>query len=331
MPNLSVIVPAYNSVKFIERCLTAIRSSSYKQYELIVVDDASQDGTLLVAEKYADKVIALPDNCGRNFARRKGIEAANTKIIVDIDSDVIIQPDALGKIAVYFDAHPEIDAVTGLLSNEHPNGDFFSQYKNLYMHYIFSKLPQSVTFLYGSICAMRRDVAVLCDNNYRLGEDTAYGQFLVSRGKKIVFLRDLETVHLKKYNFLTFIKNDFFIPFYWAGIFATFKGWKQLGKNKVGFAHSPIEQLVSVCLAPVMLLFLPLSLVMNFPVKLFILCVVLLWLGLNISFLRVLLNEKGVAFAIAATFVTFLDNIVMAFGIMCGFLSGLIRVKNRGR
>ncbi|MCX5713948.1 MAG: glycosyltransferase, partial [Candidatus Omnitrophica bacterium] len=274
------------------------------------------------ARRYADKVIRLEKNLGKNYARRMGIGAANGEIVVAVDSDIVIKKDTLNRIAGYFENNRRTDALTGLFSKEHPNKDFFSQYKNLYMHYIFRKLPKRVNFLFGSICAMRRDAANLCNSSYRYGQDTAYGQQLVSHGKNIFFLTDLEVIHLKKYNFWSLLKNDFNICFYWANIFLKFKGWKQLGRNKVGFAHSPVEQLISVCLAPATLLFIPL--------KLFILCPVLLWVALNIGFLRFLLNESGMAFALVSTFFTFLDNIVMALGITCGFLFGLARAKNRG-
>jgi len=54
-------------------------------------------------------------------------------------------------------AHPDCAALTGLLSKEHPNAGFFSQYKNLYMHYIFKKMSERVTFMYGSINAFRKE------------------------------------------------------------------------------------------------------------------------------------------------------------------------------
>lgn len=48
MPHISVIVPVYNREKTLERCLKAIRASEYKDYELIVIDDASQDATSFI-------------------------------------------------------------------------------------------------------------------------------------------------------------------------------------------------------------------------------------------------------------------------------------------
>ena len=135
-PYLSVVVPTYNSKDTIEACLKAIRDSSYKDFELIVVDDGSQDETVKISERYVDKVMRQDGHRGRQYARAQGLKSASAEIIVNIDSDIIIKKDTLYKIAAYFSSHKDIHALTGLLSKEHPNAGFFSQYKNLYMHYV---------------------------------------------------------------------------------------------------------------------------------------------------------------------------------------------------
>lgn len=319
MPHLSIIIPTYNNQVTIEKCLQGIRESLYKDYEVVVVDCGSKDETPLIAQKYADKTLQLQDKKYRNHARSAGAEASDGKIIVNVDSDVIIKPDTLIKIHDYFLRHPDVDALTGLLSKDSPNRDFFSQYKNLYMHYIFKKLPERVTFLYGSIHAIRRGAIQTYRNDIRIADDTALGQQLVSNGKHIVFLNDLEVTHLKKYNLFSFINNDFQIPFDWAKIFLRFQGWRQLGKNKTGFAHSPKEQILSIILAPTILMLL-LSMFNYIPLFL-VLFIFFIWVSLNYNFLSYLKKEKGLVFLIFSFFVTFLDNLIMAAGILCGFLA----------
>lgn len=323
MPYVSVVVPAYNSEKTIERCLRGVRDSAYQDYELIVADSGSQDQTLSIAARYADRVITLEGKGGRKETRRSGLRAAKGRIIVNVDSDVVIKPDTLARIAAYFSHHEEVDALTGLLSKEHPHSDFFSQYKNLYMNYTFNKLPEKVTFLYGSIYALRRSVADLCDSDpagIKTADDTALGQKLVAEGKRISFLKDLEVIHLKRYDLLSFIKNDFQIPRDWAKIFLQYAGWGQLGKNQTGFAHSPKEQLVSILLAPV-ILFLCLGVLLGYPLIPGILLLTPAWFFLNLRFLRFLAEEKGILFALLSSLVTFLDHLVMAAGILCGWVA----------
>ncbi|MFA5410522.1 MAG: glycosyltransferase family 2 protein [Candidatus Omnitrophota bacterium] len=317
-----MIVPVYNREDVIEKCLKSIRSSAYRDYELIVVDCGSTDNTVAVAGLYADRVIELAGAAERSKARNNGFEAAQGEVIVNIDSDVLIRPDTLGIIEGYLRNHPEADALTGCLAKEHPHHGFFSQYKNLYMHYNFSRLPARVSFLYGSLCALRRSAWQDYKPEINIAEDTELGQRLAASGKKIAFLRELEVAHLKKYDFLSFIKNDFVIPFHWARLFIKYKGWEQLGRNKTGFAHVSLGQLAAVVLAPLIFIFL-LAGFLNRPYFLIAALLTFAWYFFNFRFLKFLAQEKGVIFGSRALFITFLDNIAMALGIAVGLLAAM--------
>jgi len=317
---ISVIVPVYNRQDVIEKCLRGIRESSYKDYELIVVDCASTDKTFLISKIYADIVIESFHNPERTQARRRGAEASKGQVIVNIDSDVVIKPNTLAIIGDYFLQHQDVDALTGCLSKENPWPDFFSQYKNLYMYYNFKRLPENITFLYGSIYAVKRDAWEGPEFDIKIADDTALGQRLVSEGRKVVFLKELEVVHLKKHNFISFIKNDFLIPFDWAKIFIRYKGWKELGRNNLGFAHASKVQLLSVILAPAVFILLVIGGFNHF----YFLPALLLsfvWSFLNVRFIKFLTQERGLVFGCQAFFITFLDNIIMFSGIVWGMLN----------
>ncbi|MCG6537302.1 MAG: glycosyltransferase family 2 protein [Syntrophales bacterium LBB04] len=252
MPRISIIIPCHNSSKTITQCLSALQASTYKDHELIIVDDHSCDDTVAIAARFTDQIILLKDNKGSGFARKTGMANAHTDIVCFIDSDIIVKLDTLSLIIKFMQEHPEFDAVTGLLSKEHPHQNFFSQYKNLYMNHTFNLLPQKVTFLFGSVYALRKKSEHPDQGNLRHTPDTEYGQKLFLQGKTIAFLKDLEVIHLKRYTLFSLIKNDFLVPFSWAKIFVRFKGWQQLGKNHTGFAHAPQRQLASVITAPLL-------------------------------------------------------------------------------
>lgn len=320
-PVLSIIVRAHDCKRTIDECFKSIKESKFRDYELIVVNSGVQNTSDSIA-RFADKVVSLSGSCHRSKVLLVGIEVSAGPIIVNIDSDIIIRPDTLTKIYDYFLQHPQTDALTGLLSKEHPNPDFFSQYKNLYMHYIFRRLPEKVTFLYGSIFAIRREAITSYDPDIRFAEDTVLGQKLIACGRQIAFLKDLEVVHLKKYNLLSFMRNDFRVPFYWARIFLRYKGWEQLGEDRTGYAHSPRGQLASVILAPIIII---LGLISVFVHSLLapIIFLILSWFILNLSFLKFLTKERGLAFGVLSFFATFFDNLIMAAGISCGMIATL--------
>jgi glycosyltransferase involved in cell wall biosynthesis len=324
---LSVVVPAYNAAAFLPKSLPALKASASANFELLVVDDGSTDDSRAVAERYAAKVLRHERNKGLVAARMTGLAGATGDIIVNVDADVVVFPDTLDKIVGYFETHPDISAITGRLSKEHANPDFFSQYKNLYMNYIFGKLPERVNFLYGSIHAMRRNAVQIYQSTQNIGEDSERGQRLVEAGKKIAFVRDLEVAHLKKYSFRGWIKNDFEVPYWWARLFVVYKGWKSLGKNKGGYLHSPKEQLASVVIGPLSAFFLTAG-IFWYPVLWPGLILKLIWLLLNLDFIAFLWKEKGAWFGIRSILATYFDHIIMAFGIFLGMINACVKSQS---
>lgn len=82
----SVIVPTYNSSKFLGACLHSIKSQSYKNIELIVVDNNSTDSTKEIARKYTDKVFNKGPE--RSAQRNYGVAQAGGEFVAIIDSDM---------------------------------------------------------------------------------------------------------------------------------------------------------------------------------------------------------------------------------------------------
>lgn len=321
---VSVIVPGYDAAQYLEKCLTSIKNALPPGGELIFVDDASKDESVRIAERYADRVEVFEQNRGMSSARNSGYHLAQGDILVFVDSDVVIPGDTLSKISDYFETHPEVDAVTGLLSKEHPHTNFFSQYKNLYMHYVFMNTPEHVSFLYGSIHAVRKEAMLEYDPDIPVANDTALGQKMLNRGKTMILMKDLQVLHLKKFTLLSLMRNDFSIPYTWARIFIRYGGWKQLGRGGTGYAHASKRQLASVLLTP-LLLGMGVVCALRPEGLPFAFCLVVLWAVINGPFLKFLSKERGITFGILAGAWTLWDQLVMAFGITCGFLSCLFR------
>ena len=95
-PKISIIVPAYNIEKYIKKCLFSIQTQSYKNIEVIVVNDGSTDGTLKVINEFVkndDRFIVIDQpNYGVATARKNGIEKATGDYIGFVDGDDTIEP-----------------------------------------------------------------------------------------------------------------------------------------------------------------------------------------------------------------------------------------------
>lgn len=94
---ISVIVPIYNVEAYLERCLNTVCGQSYKNLDIILVDDGSTDNCLMICEKFADKdnrfTVIHQSNQGVSVARNTGLGAATGDYIAFVDSDDYIHPE----------------------------------------------------------------------------------------------------------------------------------------------------------------------------------------------------------------------------------------------
>lgn len=97
----SIVTPAFNAARYLPEMLASLRSQSFTDWELRIVDDCSTDSTLEIIRKAAlsdprIKVIALTENSGSCFyPRRRAIESAEGDYVVNIDADDTVEPDYL--------------------------------------------------------------------------------------------------------------------------------------------------------------------------------------------------------------------------------------------
>lgn len=98
---VSVVVPVYNVEKFLDRCVKSIVEQTYVDLEIILVDDGSKDTSAEICDKWAQKdariTVIHKDNAGAGFARNSGIDAANGKYILFVDSDDYIAVQTVEK------------------------------------------------------------------------------------------------------------------------------------------------------------------------------------------------------------------------------------------
>lgn len=83
MKKITTIIPMHNSSKHIQECVKSVLNQTYKNIELILIDDASADNSVELVKKYKDnriKLIELKENLGAAAARNKGIEQASRRL-----------------------------------------------------------------------------------------------------------------------------------------------------------------------------------------------------------------------------------------------------------
>lgn len=99
MAQLSIIVPVYNVESYLSSCLDSILNQSYKDFELILIDDGSTDNSGIICDSYAEKdsriIVRHQANAGVSSARNLGLDIASGELISFIDSDDIIESQML--------------------------------------------------------------------------------------------------------------------------------------------------------------------------------------------------------------------------------------------
>lgn len=99
---ISIIIPVYNVEEYLEQCLDSIQSQTYKNLEVILVNDGSTDGSKEICERYCERDIRFrlmnQTNQGQSVARNRGMQESTGEFITFVDSDDVIKEDMLEQL-----------------------------------------------------------------------------------------------------------------------------------------------------------------------------------------------------------------------------------------
>ncbi len=132
-PLASVIIPNWNGLKFLAPCLDSLTKQTVEPVEVIIVDNASTDGSqALIRDRYPEvTLIELPENRGFTGACNVGMEAAQAPIVILLNNDTEVEPDWIEQVLAAFDRHPDAGSIASkmLLYDQrdtlHNAGDFY--------------------------------------------------------------------------------------------------------------------------------------------------------------------------------------------------------------
>ena len=107
MPKFSIIIPVYNVEKYIDGCLKSVMNQTYKDYEVIVVNDGTKDNSMDIVKKYDVKVIEQK-NQGLSAARNTGVKHAKGDYLIFLDSDDSWNKDLLKELSKSIKNNPDV-------------------------------------------------------------------------------------------------------------------------------------------------------------------------------------------------------------------------------
>ncbi|HLV62675.1 glycosyltransferase family A protein [Galbibacter sp.] len=127
-PLVSIVMPSHNREKFIGEAIDSMLCQTFSDFELIIVDDGSDDNTLLEIKKFKDlriKVLQHEVNQGNYVARNTGMAIAKGRYIAVMDSDDIALPNRLQLQVDFLNSHPKVGCVGALAEMIYENGKPF--------------------------------------------------------------------------------------------------------------------------------------------------------------------------------------------------------------
>lgn len=220
---LSLIIPAYNSWDTVYELLVSLRKSTFKNFEVIIGDDASHTEKSSKLLQINPTIVRLPINRGPAAARNAAAKLAKGKVLVFLDSDVTVYPDTLANIVKKFSDDPDLTALTGVWDKHQETHSFFPQFKALrdWSYWTNERDQDGYYYLFSTrIAAIKRDVFHRLGGfnvEFRQMEDVEI-TYRIARRYAIIFAPDVR-VHHEFEEFWPVAKKYFWRSFYWTKLY----------------------------------------------------------------------------------------------------------------
>ena len=194
-PLVSIVIPTFNRKNTILRTINSVESQTYKNIEIIVVDDGSTDNTRKVLEnaKITNLKYIYQENKGACSARNEGTRHSSGSYLIYLDSDDILLPNCIEKVVNYFTVHDHIQAVYWLIGVETSSGriKLLNKYKlfgNIYKEVLKQGYLTSSSF----ICISRRLVenGICWDESFPASQDDDFC-FKISKNATIGLIDEI--------------------------------------------------------------------------------------------------------------------------------------------
>lgn len=224
MTRLAIVIVSYNARDDLERCLASLEAAPPVSSEIIVVDNASSDGSLDAAAAHRGvRLLALESNRGFSAANNAGIRATASELVLLLNSDTIVPPGAIDGLVAVLDAHPEVAVAAPRLRDGHGRpelsfgemlGPIVEWRRQRFMRALdrgdagawrrldaLTSREQRPDWVTAACLLVRRTdaeaVGLLDERFWMYTEDVDFCASIRARGRGILFTPDHEVVHLR--------------------------------------------------------------------------------------------------------------------------------------
>lgn len=134
-PRVTVLIPVYNRVRYVGTAIESILAQRFTDFELLLIDDGSTDGSLLALKQYTSdprvRIVSNEPNLGIPRTRNKGIALARGEYVAMLDSDDYAYPTRVGKQVEFLDRHPDYALVGTWTAGMTDAGQFLHKFRTI--------------------------------------------------------------------------------------------------------------------------------------------------------------------------------------------------------
>lgn len=293
---LTAIIPATDQPATLPSCLEAIKHAAAAPEQVLVISDASI--------RHA------------SLARNTGAREATGDVLVFVDADVTVHPDAFSRIRQAFEADPGLAALFGSYDDTPGARGVVSVFRNLLHHHVHQQGAGPATTFWAGLGAIRREAFEAVDGfSVHPIEDIELGMRLSESGGRIRLEPAIQGTHLKRWTLWTMIRTDLLvrgIP--WVGLLLDHRSSSSVLNLSWRHRLSALASVLLVAAAVLQLFWIALVLVA-------------ILVGLNWSFYRLLVRRMGLLRALGGVLLHWLHHLVGVVAVPLG----IIRYLARGR
>ncbi len=217
---ISIIIPNYNGSATIGKCLEAALASSYRDFEVIVVDDCSEDDSIEVIKGFPCKLLQLNQHSGAAKARNMGAACSHGDILFFTDADCLLQEETLSIAGQTLSSEGYNALVGGTYTRVPYDNGFFSLFQSIFINYSETKDPSNPDYVAAHAMVITaetfRQSCGFAENFLPILEDVEFSHRLRKTGRRLVMNPDIQVRHIFNFSLFGSLRNAFTKSLYWT-------------------------------------------------------------------------------------------------------------------
>jgi glycosyltransferase involved in cell wall biosynthesis len=217
---ISIIIPVHNGGETIGACLKAALASKYPDFEVIVVDDSSDDNSVEVVRNFPCKLIQLPEHSGASRARNIAASEAQGEILFFTDADCLLQENTLAIVNQAISSADANTVIGGSYTRIPFDNSFFSLFQSIFVNYSETRGAEHPDYIATHAMAINtesfRKSGGFNEKFLPIIEDVDFSHRLRERGYRLVMNPVLQVQHIFNFSLYRSLSNAIRKSMYWT-------------------------------------------------------------------------------------------------------------------